>query len=114
MAFPPPPFTGFVQRFKGKLAAGLGFFGQLFVGIPLDNETSIPAHYYGLFATSGAPTNGTSGTYAKVAPPGSILIDVAGTGAVWFYINESTQASPTWTALTTATGAGTYTGTFNG
>lgn len=60
---------------------------------------------------AGAPTNGTSGTLAGVAVPGQLMLDT--TNKV-LYQNTNTQASPTWTALTTATGAGTYTGTFDG
>lgn len=59
---------------------------------------------------SGAPTNGTSGTLAGKAAPGDLLV----TDEPAFYQNTNTLLSPTWTALTTATGAGTYTGTFNG
>src|SRR5690348_7284267 len=65
----------------------------------------------GIFTNAGAPTNGTSGTQAGVAGPGSLLIDTTNKA---FYQNTNTKASPTWTALTTATGAGTYTGTFDG
>ena len=64
-----------------------------------------------IFENPGAPTNGTSGTFANVAGIGRLLLDI--TNAV-LYQNTNTLASPTWTALTTATGAGTYTGTFDG
>lgn len=47
----------------------------------------------GLFNISGAPTNGTSGSFFGVAGPGSIL--QRSNGAV--YINTNTKASPTWT-----------------
>jgi hypothetical protein len=42
---------------------------------------------------AGAPTNGTSGTGAGYAGPGSLYLDV--TNAV-VYINTNTAASPTW------------------
>lgn len=64
-----------------------------------------------VFTNAGVPTNGTSGTLAGIAAPGDLLVDT--TNKV-FYQNTNTSASPTWTALTTATGAGTYTGTFDG
>jgi hypothetical protein len=64
-----------------------------------------------LFTKAGAPSDGTSGTYANVAIIGALLLDVTNGE---FYQNRGTKASPTWTALTTATGAGTYTGTFDG
>ena len=63
-----------------------------------------------VWAASGAPVNGTSGTYANHAAAGDLLI----TDEPAFYQNTNTSASPTWTALTSATGAGTYTGTFDG
>lgn len=47
---------------------------------------------------AGAPTSGTSGTFAGVAGPGSLLIDTTNTK---LYINTNTQASPTWTVVGT-------------
>lgn len=44
----------------------------------------------------GAPTDGTSGSFAGVAPPNALLMDIT-TGAV--YKNTNTQASPTWVAI---------------
>lgn len=43
---------------------------------------------------NGAPTSGTSGTFAGLAAPGSRVIDYA-TGTN--YVNTGTTASPTWT-----------------
>ena len=43
---------------------------------------------------AGAPSNGTSGTAAGVAKPGSLLIDTVN-GAIYIYTN--TKDSPTWT-----------------
>jgi hypothetical protein len=48
----------------------------------------------GAFLIAGAPSNGTSGTYAGIAPKGALLVDTTnGT----LYQNTGTQASPTWT-----------------
>jgi hypothetical protein len=91
--------SGVMTRVLGKLSMK---WGDLF-----QNGTASS----GVFHNAGAPTDGTSGTLAKLAPPGALLID---TTNKTFFQNTNTQASPTWTALTTATGAGTYTGTFNG
>jgi hypothetical protein len=49
-----------------------------------------------LLNNAGAPTNGTSGTFAGQAGPGALLIDF--TNAV-LYINIGTLASPTWVTL---------------
>jgi hypothetical protein len=51
-----------------------------------------------IFSGSAAPSNGTSGTGAGKAGPGSIYIRTA-TGAV--YTNTNTQLSPTWGVLGT-------------
>lgn len=50
----------------------------------------------GVFVTQGAPTNGTSGTYANLADASSLLLDQ--TNGV-FYQNTNTKASPTWTKV---------------
>jgi hypothetical protein len=50
----------------------------------------------GLLTTSGAPTNGTSGTYAGYGGPSSVLFDYTN-GRL--YINTGTKASPVWTSL---------------
>lgn len=47
----------------------------------------------GPFTFAGTPVDGTSGTFAGFAKPGSLLIDTTN-GA--FFINVGTQASPTW------------------
>lgn len=88
------------QDVKGGLNVG-----SLFLG----GQTATPVYIH-----AGAPTNGTSGSLATVASIGSLLIDNTVSGVTGLYQNTNTKASPTWTALTTATGAGTYTGTFNG
>lgn len=56
----------------------------------------------GIYQNAGTPTNGTSGTYAGIAPKGALLVDT--TNAV-LYINTNTQASPTWTVVGDQTAA---------
>ena len=46
------------------------------------------------WVVDAAPTNGTSGTGAGLAEPGSLLIDVTNKRT---YQNTNTKASPTWT-----------------
>lgn len=48
----------------------------------------------GPFVNAGAPTDGTSGTYAGYAAPGAILYDYTNGAA---YLNVNTKASPIWT-----------------
>lgn len=56
---------------------------------------------------AGAPTSGTSGTGAKLAGPTSLYFDITN---VVLYINTNTKASPTWTAVTGASGGVTLNG----
>lgn len=67
----------------------------------------------GILLIQGAPTNGTSGTYAKFAGPGTILIDT--TNKI-IYVNSNTKASPTWSFLVDNLSTQTITGnkTFSG
>lgn len=53
-----------------------------------------------ILTNAGAPTNGTSGTFAGQAGPGAILIDYTNAK---LYQNTNTLASPTWTLFTSAT-----------
>lgn len=53
-----------------------------------------------IVTNAGAPTNGTSGTFAGQAGPGCLLIDT--TNAI-LYINTNTKLSPTWTKVGTQT-----------
>ena len=46
-----------------------------------------------IFSGSSAPTDGTSGTGAGVAGPGSVYLDYTN---INLYMNENTKASPTW------------------
>lgn len=88
------------------LVKGAASIGALF----FKGKPAIPA-----YTTPGATSNGTNGTLAGVADPGALLIGTNVTsGVTKFYQNTNTKASPTWTALTTSSGAGTYTGTFDG
>jgi hypothetical protein len=54
-----------------------------------------------IYTNAGAPTNGTSGTYAGIAGKGSILVDTTNATA---YQNTNTLASPTWSAFPVASG----------
>jgi len=51
-----------------------------------------------ILAGAGAPTDGTSGTGAGDAGPGSLYSDVTN---AFLYINTNTKASPTWTKVGT-------------
>lgn len=73
-----PPFNGAYNRFSNNVV------------FPLQ--------------TAGAPVNGTSGSGAGVAGPGSMLVRLD-TGA--WYFNSNTKASPTWTAFGSTAGAAT-------
>lgn len=53
-----------------------------------------------IVTNAGAPTNGTSGTFAGQAGPGCLLID---TTNAFLYINTNTLLSPTWTKVGTQT-----------
>ena len=46
-----------------------------------------------VLSNAGAPTSGTSGTFAGFAGPGSIILDTTNGK---FYLNTNTKASPTW------------------
>lgn len=50
----------------------------------------------GIYHNAGAPTDGSSGTFAGIAPVGAILIDTSN-GAL--YRNIGTQASPIWAGV---------------
>lgn len=51
-----------------------------------------------LMVTDSAPVNGTSGTGAGSAGPGSILVRAGSTPRL--YVNRNTKASPTWRPAT--------------
>ena len=71
------------ERTKGAVAADAGIY--------IGNGAWI-------FSNAGTPTDGTSGTGAGFAGPGSLVTDT--TNAV-LYINSNTKASPTWTIVGT-------------
>lgn len=52
-----------------------------------------------LLTVAGAPVDGTSGTGAGVAGPGSLVVDITNAN---HYINANTKASPTWKLVTRA------------
>jgi len=81
--------TGFTQRWKGKIGTAFGNFYQ-------DGNQA-----FLVYTNAGAPTNGTSGTLAKIAPPSSLLAD---TTNLKLYQNTNTKASPTWTIFEAAGG----------
>lgn len=64
-------------------------------GTVVDDDSLL--HSY-VFINDGAPTDGTSGTFADIAPPGALLIDTSNTK---LHINTNTKASPTWTVVGT-------------
>lgn len=61
---------------------------------------SDPSIHPGIFYGAAAPTNGTSGTAAGEAEPGSLYI---ATDTPLLHINTNTKASPTWTVVGTQT-----------
>lgn len=78
---------------------GTRIFGRIILTGALELPNNVQ-----IIRGSGAPTNGTSGTGAGYAGPGSLYIDY--TNAVT-YQNTNTKASPTWSAagLTAAASA---------
>ena len=50
----------------------------------------------GVLTWDGTPTDGANGSFAGMAAPLAILVDVT-TGT--YYKNTGTQASPTWVAI---------------
>jgi hypothetical protein len=87
------------------MAASIYRGGRPFIkpGIRTGNNT-------GLFNLSGAPVDGTSGSFAGVAGPGSILMSTSGVA----YYNSNTKASPTWVALSGSAVAAITSGTITG
>ena len=60
------------------------------------NTTAVAGSLRRVWPNAGAPTSGTSGTYAGSAAPGDLLVDTTN-GIV--YKNINTAASPTWIPL---------------
>src|SRR6185369_11114744 len=73
--------TGFMQRFKGRIGVALG-------GIYQNGVQSVA-----IFTSTGAPTDGTSGTLAGLTFPGVPLVDTVN-GVM--YINAGSSSSPTY------------------
>lgn len=100
--------NGVMQRWLGKVRARILMVTASATFIMAGGTPVLSPDVWGF---AGVPVNGAGGTYAGYAAKGDILVDI--TNAT-FYQNTNTLASPTWTQITTATGAGTYTGTFDG
>jgi hypothetical protein len=90
---------------RGRITAAVGQFVSMVFG-GLGGLAAQP-----VFLNAGVPVNGTSGTGAGIAPPGSLLVN---TTAKTLYQNTNTLLSPTWVQFTTASGSGAFTGTFDG
>lgn len=58
-------------------------------------DTAVGDSLMPVFGANGSPTNGTAGTFAGVAGPGSLLV----TTEPALYQNTNTKASPTWTLV---------------
>lgn len=69
------------------------FLPLLIMGMVVSNTSAIAGSLRRLWNYAGAPTSGTSGTFAGMAQPGDLLIDETN-GIV--YKNTNTKASPTW------------------
>lgn len=87
---------------KGKLSAAVGDFASYLFGA---KAAMI------VYTNAGAPVNGAAGTLFGVAIKGALLVDT--TNGI-LYQNTNTLASPTWVAPASGSGAGAYTGTFDG
>lgn len=75
-------------------------------GQMLDGKKAKPFLYLPLgddvvmFAVSGVPVDGTSGSGAGIAGPGSVCVRYDASPKM--YINGGTKASPTWKLVTSA------------
>lgn len=90
--------------------AGIAMYSQggqvVDYGIDYTNEGSYPlnpdkaemrlSHDVCILVGSGAPSDGTSGTGAGYAGPGSLYIDYTASTVDNLYSNEGTKASPDW------------------
>lgn len=79
------------------MAKFIKFFGRTFglvgnTGFNFGNDVCI-------IQSAGAPTDGTSGTGAGEAGPGSLCVDRTNKNV---YVNANTKASPTWKLVTRA------------
>jgi hypothetical protein len=96
-----PRFGGSASRGFGASGGFPGGRGSAVAILDYAAQERIVAQY--LYEHAGAPTDGTNGTYAHVAPPGALLID---TDAKTLYQNTGTQASPVWTERSAPSGGG--------
>ena len=87
------PGTAYAQ-FINKITSGIGGVGSLMLGY--GQSASGTSQAVLLTTGSGAPTSGTTGTRAGLAPPASLYIDVTNKNV---YQNTNTQASPTWSPV---------------
>lgn len=76
------------------MATGLQYGNKINVWAWLNNLTL--GNDIAILTNAGAPTSGTSGTGAKKAGPGCLLIDTTNKN---IYMNTNTKVSPTWTLL---------------
>jgi hypothetical protein len=73
-----------------------------YIGAATDTS-SVSAHSAGggrgtlVYQSDTTPVDGTSGTYAGLAPAGALLVAPNGDDQWTLYQNTGTQASPTWT-----------------
>lgn len=61
--------------------------------------TNLMRNDIGILTFAGVPVNGTSGTGAKKAGPGCLLIDTTNKR---IYLNTNTKLSPTWSPIPTS------------
>lgn len=85
------PSVGIVARYVGTNTAIVEFQTHEGDALAFDSVNSVV-----VLTKAGAPVDGTSGTGAGLAGPGSICIDYTNAKA---YINTNTKASPTWTVV---------------
>lgn len=102
--------TGFVQRFKGKIAAVELWLTMTSLTSGLFDKRS-GVRLTANWTNAGAPSNGPTGTLAGFANVGDLLVDI--TNAVT-YQNTGTQASPTWTSIGSGGNVAVTGGTING
>jgi hypothetical protein len=82
-----------------------------YIGAATDTS-SVSAHSAGggrgalVYQSDTTPVDGTSGTYAGLAPAGALLVAPNGDDAWALYQNTGTQASPVWTERSAASGGG--------
>jgi hypothetical protein len=96
-----PRFGGSASRGFGASGGFPGGRGSAVAILDYAAQERIVAQY--LYDHAGVPTDGTNGTYAQVALPGALLIDI---DAKTLYQNTGTQASPVWTERSAASGGG--------